>query len=90
MRSLTKVGPKLPRDSRSVSALRFIQWLLKWALAINAYFPFVLTPVSPPANRVVSFDFRQKNTSVKVLNLGGNNIGNEGAAAIAKVLEVGS
>ena len=42
------------------------------------------------ANCVFSFDFRQKNTSVKDLDLGWNKIGNEGAAAIAKMLEVGS
>ena len=35
------------------------------------------------------FDFRQKNTSVKELNLANNKIGNEGATAIAKMLEVG-
>ena len=46
--------------------------------------------LAPPANRVFSFDFRQKNTSVQILNLGDNKIGNEGATVIAKVLEVGS
>ena len=45
--------------------------------------------LAPPANRVFSFDFRQENTSIENLNLYGNKIGNEGAAAVAKVLEVG-
>ena len=43
-----------------------------------------------PANRVFLFDFLQTNTSVKELNLISNDIGNEGATAIAKMLKVGS
>ena len=53
-----------------------------------AYVSCVLKPVSAPANRVFSFDFWQKNSSVKELNLKYNEIGNEGATAIAKMLEV--
>ena len=41
------------------------------------------------ANRVLVFIFCQTNASVQILNLGWNNIGNEGATAIANMLEVG-
>ena len=41
------------------------------------------------ANHVFSFDFRQKNTAVTSVNLAGNEIGKEGAVAMAKMLEVG-
>ena len=50
----------------------------------------VSSQFSPPANRVFVFDFLQKNTSVKELNLGGNNIGDAGVVALAKALEVGN
>ena len=41
-------------------------------------------------NHVFSFDFRQNNASVKELILADNKIGEAGATAIAKMLEVGS
>jgi len=46
--------------------------------------------VSYPANPFFSFYFRQKNTSVKELDLSGNDIGNEGAKAIERALKVGA
>ena len=42
------------------------------------------------ANRVFSINSCHTNTSVTSIDLGSNEVGNEGATAIAKMLEVGS
>ena len=51
-------------------------------------FAVVLSLVSSPANRVFSVDFLQVNKSLQTLGLGGNEIGDEGARAIAEALKV--
>ena len=49
--------------------------------------PNVLIPVSP-ANHAFSIDFLQDNNTLEALNLYENKIGDTGAAALAKALEV--
>ena len=48
----------------------------------------VLPLVSRAPNRVFSVDFLQVNKSLQTLGLGGNEIGDEGARAIAEALKV--
>ena len=48
----------------------------------------VLSLVSTPPNHAFSFNFLQDNNTLESLNLCDNNIGDKGAAALAKALEV--
>ena len=44
--------------------------------------------LAPPANHIFSFNFLQDNNTLETLYLQDNNIGDKGAAALAKALEV--
>ena len=74
-------GLMLPISTR----LTYSHWLPPSTHTFRAVWPQLVA-----ANHVFSFDFWQKNTFLTSVNLEGNEIGNEGATAIADMLGVGS